>query len=291
MDVLPEDIKSNLIITEFPDLNSLLISGASYQISKLTNLLSKIDQTVPVILIEVIIVDINKNYTISTGIESGIADGKVETKGTLFPNLDIQLGADQINKIINNFNGFGVINMGNINENFYMTLKALEEQGILNVSSTPKLATLNGHEATMSIGNTEYYLEEQSNFIGSQNPQLSTTQTYKPVNAELSIIITPMVSGDDQITLNIEVQQSDFTERISKTAPPGSVSRTFQSMIRVKNQETIILGGLEQKRKQDSSSGVPFLSRIPILKWLFSSRTKTDSDSRLNIFIKPTIIG
>jgi type IV pilus assembly protein PilQ len=59
----------------------------------------------------------------------------------------------------------------------------------------------------------------------------------------------------------------------------------------VKNQETIILGGLEQKRKQDSSSGVPFLSRIPILKWLFSSRTKTDSDSRLNIFIKPTIRG
>jgi type IV pilus assembly protein PilQ len=181
--------------------------------------------------------------------------------------------------------------MGNLNPNFYLTLKALEEQGILDVNSTPQLATLNSHEATLSIGNTEYYLEEQSNYIGSQTPQLSTSQTYKPVNAELSITIKPVVSGDDQITLEIKVEQADFTERISKTAPPGSVTRSFQSIIRVKNQETIILGGLEQKKIQDSASGVPFLSRIPIIKWLFSSRTKVNSNSKLSIFIKPTIIG
>ena len=291
IDIIPGDLKENLIISEFPDLNSLVISGADYKIFKLTNLLSEIDQTVPVILIEVIIVNVSTSYTISTGIDAGLGDQPTETKGNIFPKLDIQIGADEINKILRKFNGFGVINMGNVNENFYVTLKALEEQGILNVTSTPKLATLNGHEASMAIGNTEYYLEEQSNYIGTQNPQLSTIQTYKPVNAELALTIKPMVSGDDQITLNIEVDQSDFTERISKTAPPGSVSRNFKSMIRVKNQETIILGGLEEKRKQDSSSGVPFFSRIPLLKWLFSSRTKTDSNSRLSIFIKPTIIG
>ena len=291
VDIIPDDLKQNLTISEFPDLNSLVISGADYRILKLTNLLTDIDQTVPVILIEVIIVDVSKNYTISTGIDAGLGDQPTETKGNIFPKLDIQVGADQINKILHKFNGFGVIDMGNVNENFYIALKALEEQGVLDVASTPKLATLNGHEASMTIGNTEYYLEEQSNYIGTQTPQLSTIQTYKPVNAELALTIKPMVSGDDQITLNIEVDQSDFTERISKTAPPGNVSRTFKSMIRVKNQETIILGGLEQKRKQDSSSGVPFISRIPILKWLFSSRTKTNSDSRLTIFIKPTIIG
>lgn len=291
VELLPEDLKQDLMITEFVDLNSLLISGEESRIKNLTGILTSIDKTVPVILIEVIIVNVSKNYTISTGIEAGIGDAPVQTKGKVFPGVDLQIGADDINKMISGFNGFGVVNMGQVNPNFYVTLKALEEQGILEVSSTPKLSTLNGHEAMMNIGNIEYYLEETSNFIGTQNPTLSTAKVYKSVTAELAVTIMPIVSGDDQITLDILVEQSDFTERISKDAPPGSVNRKFESLIRVKNQELIILGGLEEKRNQDSSSGVPLLSRIPILKWLFSSRTRTDQKSKLTIFIKPTIIG
>lgn len=291
VELLPEDVKQELVITEFPDLNSLLISGEEARIRNLKHLLGEIDKTVPVILIEVIIVNVSKNYTISTGIEAGIGDAPVQTQGTVFPGVDLQIGANDINRVISGFDGFGVLNLGNVNANFYLLLKAMEEQGILNVRSTPKLSTLNGHEATMNIGNTEYYLEETSNYIGSQNPSLSTAKIYKSVKAELAITIRPIVSGDDQITLDILVEQSDFTERISKEAPPGTVNRRFESLIRVKNQELIILGGLEEKRYQDSSSGTPILSRIPVIKWLFSSRTRQDQKSKLNIFIKPTIIG
>ena len=291
LESLPEDVTRDLLITEFPDLNSLLISGEELRIQNLRGLLQSIDKTVPVILIEVIIVNVSKNFTISTGIEAGIGEAPVQTQGKVFPGLDIQVGADDINRLIDGSNGFGVLNLGNVNANFYLTLKAMEEQGILDVSSTPKLSTLNGHEAMMNIGDTEYYLEETSNYIGSQNPSLSTAKVYKSVKAELAITIRPIVSGDDQITLDILVDQSDFTERISKEAPPGTVNRKFESMVRVKNQEMIILGGLEEKKHQDSSTGVPILSRIPILKWIFSSRTRQDQKSKLTIFVKPTIIG
>jgi type IV pilus assembly protein PilQ len=170
-------------------------------------------------------------------------------------------------------------------------LKALETQGFLDVSSTPMLSTLSGQEASMSIGQTEYYVEEKTNLIGTQNPQVETTQTYVPVEAKLALKIKPIVSGDDQITLEIEVSQSDFTERITKEAPPGNISRDFKSQIRIKNQEMIVLGGLEEKRVSETASGMPVLSRIPVLKWIFSSRTKENSNTRLNIFIKPTIIN
>ena len=60
-------------------------------------------------------------------------------------------------------------------------------------------------------------------------------------------------------------------------------------MIRVKNGEMILLGGLEKKRKSDSGSGVPILSRIPILKWFFSSRKKDKSKSKLHILIRPIV--
>lgn len=290
LEVIPTSLLEEMELIEFPELNSLLIAGSIQKVETLEQFINKIDKIVPVIMIEVMIVDISKSFSVSTGVEAGLGDQPIETGGKIFPGVDMQLSSKTINQILQQFDGFGAKNIG-VTDNFYATIKALETQGILNVRSTPRLSTLNGHEATLSIGNTEYYLEEQSNVIGTQNPQLATTQTYKSVNAELAITINPIVSGDDQITMEIDVQQSDFTARISQYAPPGSVTRKFQSLIRVKNQEVIILGGLEEKKVSDSASGVPLLSRIPVLKWFFSSRTREDSKSKLTIFIKPIIIN
>jgi type IV pilus assembly protein PilQ len=91
--------------------------------------------------------------------------------------------------------------------------------------------------------------------------------------------------------LDINVIQSDFSsERIEDDAPPGITSREFSSIIRMRNQDLAILGGLEEKQKNDSGSGVPFLARVPIIKWLFSQRVRDDSNSKLTILIKPTVI-
>jgi type IV pilus assembly protein PilQ len=291
LEVFPESIKMGIELKEFPEMNSILAGGTTAQINELENFIKQIDKTVPVILIEVMIVYMNHSYTIATGIEAGLGDKPVETTGKVFPEINIQLGSESINNLLNSFNGFGSLNIGKVTPNFYLNLKALESQGIIDITSTPKLSTLNGHAATMSIGNTEYYIEERTDLYGAQNPQLTTTNTYQAVEAELSLNINPIVSGDNQITLEIEVNQSDFTSRISKYAPPGKMSRKFKSMVRVGDQEMILLGGLEEKRKSDTSNGVPLLSRIPVLKWIFSSRTKVNNGTRLNFFIKPTIIG
>jgi type IV pilus assembly protein PilQ len=287
-EVLPKDITGGLEVIEFPELNSLLVSGPAYQINDFNSFIKEIDKTVPVVLIEVIIMYVNKSFNVSTGIQAGLGNAPVSTTGSLFPELNINLGVNEINKIINES---GWINLGNVTPNFYVTLQAMEAQGFLELESTPKLSTLNGHEASLAIGNTEYYLEERTDIIGTQNPTQTTSQQYKSVNAELKLKIKPFVSGDEQITLEIEVLQSDFTERISKTAPPGSVNRNFTSLIRVKNQETILLGGLMEKKTSDSGSGVPILSRLPIIKWIFSSRKHEDSDSKLSVLIRPTIIN
>lgn len=290
IDYIPTDLKKNVDIKIFPDLNSLILSGSQPRINEIEKFLRDIDRVVPVVLIEVLIVDVRNTRTVSTGIEAGLKDKPTTTTGVVFPKVDLSLGASSINDIISGINGLGVVNLGKVTPNFYLNLKVLEEQGFLKLRSTPKLATLNGHEAKMSIGNTEYYLETSNNVIGTQNPQNIITQQYKSVNADLSVTINPMVSSDEQITLDIGVKQSDFTERISPSAPPGTITRDFKSLIRVKNEDMIILGGLEQDTKNDSGSGVPLFSRIPVLKWLFSSRTNTKTDNRLTIFIKPTVL-
>jgi len=100
-----------------------------------------------------------------------------------------------------------------------------------------------------------------------------------------------LISGDGQITMEINVIQSSFNnERISADAPPGINSREFTSIVRVKDQELVVLGGLEEKVKNDSGSGVPIITRIPVLKWFFSQRKREDTKKKLVILIKPTVI-
>lgn len=288
---IPKTLTKDLELVEFVDLNSLVISGSLPQISELTNFLEKIDQVVPVISIEVIIVDYRKNRNVSTGITAGLGtEPSGPTNGQILPEANFSFSSSSLNDVIGSINKGSSINLGKVTPNFYLSIRALETDGILKVRSTPKLATLNGHEAKLKVGNTEYYINEQNIFQGTLSPQTQNTRTYVPVNADLSVTILPFVSGNDQITMEVSVEQSDFTERITQNAPPGKVTRSFTSMIRVKNNEIILLGGLEEKSTNDSGSGLPLISRIPILKWIFGNRTKGKNDSQLNIFIKPTVI-
>jgi type IV pilus assembly protein PilQ len=289
IEFIPSELKKNIEVKEFAELNSLVACGSLPVINELDLYIKEIDKTVPLVLIEVLITEQNSNYTISTGINAGTGTKPTSTQ-TVFPNVDYTLDATAVNNLINGINGFGLIKLGNFTPNFYLTIKAMESQGYLKVLSTPKLATLNGHEAKMSIGKTAYYLEETNNVYGSQIPQNVVTKQYKDVKADLSVTINPIVSGDDDITLNISVEQSDFTDKIAENAPPNQVTRSFTSLIRVKNDEVVLLGGLESQSQGDSGSGTPLLSRIPVIKWLFSSRQKTKSKSKLNIFIKSTIL-
>jgi type IV pilus assembly protein PilQ len=183
-----------------------------------------------------------------------------------------------------------VLNLGNVTPNFYLTLKALETQGYINIRTSTQLSTLNGSEAKFGTTTTAYYLETTNNLVGQLNPTSQTTQTYKSVNADFTLSVNPMVSGDEQITMDVSIKQSNFTERISPSAPPGSVSRDFKSTVRVKNNEMIVLGGLDESSINNTGSGVPFLSRIPVLKWFFSSRTRAKGKNKLTVFLKPTVL-
>lgn len=291
LSIIPEEIKKDLDIKIDKELNSFIVNGPAANIVRFESFIKYIDKAVPVILIEVMLLEVNRSATIETGISAGIGDKPITTKGNVYPNADILLGAQTINKIINGFSGFGSLNIGSVVPNFNMSLKAMETNGNLKIRSSPRLSTLNGHKAFLSIGETTYYVVTNQNFYGSQIPQTSEIKNYQPIDAELSLTIMPLVSGDGQITLDIKVIQSSFNgQKVDKDAPPGINSREFTSIIRVKDQDIIVLGGLEEKVKNDSGSGVPLLARIPIIKWLFSSRKREDSKKKLSVLIKPTVM-
>tara|TARA_B110000259_G_scaffold188316_1_gene246426 strand:- start:1763 stop:3958 length:2196 start_codon:yes stop_codon:yes gene_type:complete len=290
VNILPDEIIEALDIKVDYELNSFYVNGPSSNVKRFREFISKIDKPVPVILIEVMLIEVTSNATVETGVSWGIGDEPTETTGSVFPNADLTVGARTINKVIGGFDGFGSLNLGKVVPNFFATIKALESNGKLKVRSTPKLSTLNGHRAHFSNGQTSYYTVTQRNIYGTDNPQTSEITNYQPIEAELGLTIKPIVSGNGQVTLDIFVVQSNFRGRISEDAPPDISSREFSSIIRVKDQDIVVLGGLEEQFTDNSGTGVPFLSRIPIIKWLFSSRKREAKKARLTVLIKPTII-
>ena len=287
---LPASLTQNLEVKEFVELNGFVVSGSKNQIQEFRDYIYEIDRVVPVIQIEVIIVQYQKGYDIQTGLQAGIDNQQRTTQGVLFPTSDVTLNSTSVNSLIDAFNGLGVVNLGKVTENFYLNLKALENNSLIKLSSTPRLVTLNGHEANSTIGETSYYFEQNNQLLANNiNNNILQSGTWKSTEANLSINIKPSVSKDENVTLNISVERSSFLGRVGENAPPGKATQKFESMIRVKNNEMILLGGLDELENENSGTGTPFFSRIPVIKWFFSSRKKRKEKSKLHIFIKPTV--
>jgi len=287
---IPKKLLEKIEMQPFLELNSLILSGSAPNIAEVEAFIKDIDKLVPVVQIELMIVDVKRSRITEGGIEFGVGDAPVLNESIgLSPGLDIQVGASTINKVLGLITGTGVVNLGAVVPNFYLSLKAVEQVGLIKTHSRPQLSTLNSHKATFNIGETRYYQEQKTTVQGVQGTVTQQDVNFISVQADFTINVTPYVSGDEQITLEIDVQQSDFLGEIQFNAPPPQVTRKFDSKIRVKNGDMIALGGLENNSRNKTGRGLPYMARVPILNW-FGNRRNSKEDSELLIFIKPTII-
>lgn len=288
---IPAVFTTDVELKVFKDLNALILTGSTPVIAELVAFIKLIDQPVPNILIEVIVVDLKRGYNLQTGIKAFLSDTVIQnTSGQVFPGLDVTLSSQAINKTLEELDSKGIVNLGRVTPRFYATLQALEENNNIDIRSTPKLSTMNGHEANLTIGESVYYIEQSQNITGGVNPITSTAQRFNKVEANLSLKINPTVSAAEYITMAIIAEFSNFIPPAVEGAPPGNATRRFDSRIRVRNEDMIVLGGLEEVSNSETGSGLPVLSRIPFLKWLFSSKSKQKSNNKLIVFIRPTVV-
>ncbi len=288
-EIIPKELSAGVQITEFHDLNSVIVSGDSRGVSRVKAFLRSIDRRVPLVTIEVMIVDATKQRLMEIGIDAGFGRNDATSGGTL-AGVDVSLNSSAVNSLINRLNGFGAVNIGKVGPRFYLDLQFLEDNGVIEMQSTPKLSTLNGHEATLTSGETRYYKEMANNYYGSQITMATESFIWKPIDANLEIKITPFVSEDRQITLDISIDQTEFTAREEAEAPPGTATRSFKSLIRVRNEEMVLLGGIDQNLREKNNRGLPWIARVPVLRWFFGKSRDNKSEHRLNVFIKPTLV-
>ena len=292
IELIPPSEAEGIEIIDHIELNQIILSGHTDRVNHVGDFLKRIDKPIPMVKIEMIVVEVDKSRIVSTGIRAGIrqpGDSLPNTKQVL-PGVDYNLDGTAINNILNSTGVPILSSIGRLNTNFYLQLRAEESQGNLKVKMNPVLSMINGREATLTIGQTQYYLlDTQTSTSGAINSFNQFTQRFEKIEANVTLTLKPYISDGDMVTLEVLPDFTTPVGRLDSNVPPTISTRKFDSTIRVRNGETVILGGLSREEIGETNSGVPFLSRIPVLRGLFGNRERSKSNSSLIIYITPEI--
>ena len=259
--------------------NKLIYIGSNKTFEKLQALVAHFDSPQKQIMIEAIIVETSHNFLQSIGIGMGnnstAVTGSVSTSGPTVPN-------GTINAILGNVNSKAL----------NIKLTAAESKGDAKIVSRPKVVTLNNRVARVESGTT-INIKTLSN-VSSANATTSGNQGVvtggvTSIDALLSLNILPLLIGEDQIKLTVDINDSSPDPGNVVDGIPGISKNTASTAVILKNKQTAVIAGLVKQTKSKTMTGVPILSDIPILGWLFKSNSVSDINNELVIFLTPTI--
>jgi MSHA biogenesis protein MshL len=169
-------------------------------------------------------------------------------------------------------------------------VEALETQGKVKALASPKVATLNNQTAIVKIARQDVYFTSEI----SQG-DVSTLQSFTPNTIDVGVIldVTPQIGPDGQITMNIHPSITAEFDRVA--APDGTEFpllriRETDTVVKVRDGQTIIIAGLIQETEQRERIGLPCLGNLPGLQYLFGYRQEQSEKSELVILITPTVL-
>lgn len=289
-------------IDEDSRTNTLIITDIDTKIPAIESLIDSLDLRIPQVIIEARMVETTREFFQGIGIQWGFRGIMSPAYGTntslIFPN-SLYLYGDNIVSTKggiggNPLGGYAVnlptaqapnaailLSAGNKLDTFRLdlALSALENQGQGRILSNPKIATQNNKQAEIRQG---YQIPVQT--IANN----TVTTTY--VNATLSLQVKPQITAEDTIIMDVTVENNrpDFTNLVYATPP--IITQKAKTTILMDNGSTAVLGGILVGRDEIAQSGIPLLSHLPIVKYLFKNKNITRENRELLIFLTPRII-
>jgi len=292
--------------------NTMLVQDTAEQLTAIRNLVSTLDIPVRQVLIESRIVIVSDDFSRELGVRAGFTRVSSDVKdlmaisgsaqstdsimGSALDNLastgqpfpvQIPFGNfDRYNVNMPVANPAGRIALSILNfDDFLIDLEltAAQNEGRGEIKSTPRVITSNGREAIIEQGVEIPYQESASSGA-------TTTQFKKAV---LSLKVTPQITPDDRVILDLTVTK-DSVGQLVPSATGGFVpsidTRNIQTQVLVKDGQTVVLGGIMETEQRDTVKKVPLLGDVPVLGNLFKSKSKTNNRKELLIFITPKIL-
>lgn len=296
----------NLSVAYYSQLGTInIIGGSEHQIEMIKDFIAQTDKKQPQAYLEVAIIELNEegsktlqnSWTFLSHSFSASFDGETTKTDPLHPiflkgnKYEVWDTSGDEPELINTLTPFS----GPVNISYAINYLVKNSKG--RVVSNPRILITNGEEATIDV--TEDYIESTESDQSAYTGGTIATRDYNIADdAGIQISITPFISPDGYVTMNIKPEYSTILQQVTATDSVGQyVAATLLSHrnldlknVRIKDGETLVIGGMISEEEQKSIGKVPVLGDIPIIGTLFRSTTSTKSKNEMVIMITPKIV-
>ncbi len=261
--------------------NQIIITDVAEKVKQAIETVQKIDQVTPQVMIEARIVEATDTFSREIGTQWSITGGPLDHSqlGKLGGNFDYSMSATNPPAASLGSIGIGFSRLAGTPFSLVNAkIMASESQGQVKIVSAPKILTLDNKTATIKQG-----LSYPFNKLDADG---NTTTEFKDIALELEV--TPHVTPDNRISMEINIKNNEIGTIINNQI--SFTTKEANTELLVNDGETIVIGGIRKTRNDTGESGLPGLSKIPILGWLFKTKSKTSNLEELLIFITPKIV-
>lgn len=191
--------------------------------------------------------------------------------------------------------------VGSSSSTFGALITLLNTQGNVQVLSSPRISTVNNQKAVIKVGSDEFFVTEVSSTNNSTASGTTSTPelTLTPFFSGIALDVTPQISGDGEVILHIHPSVSEIVDQTKTITLSGeafqlplalSSVRESDSIVKAKNGQVVVIGGLMKNGFSDEDGGVPGLSDIPFFGNLFKQKKKVNTRSELVILLRPIVV-
>lgn len=187
-------------------------------------------------------------------------------------------------------------------QNFTAFIELLKSQGNVQVLSSPRISTLNNQKAVIKVGADEFFVTD----VNTTTTTTTTTATpnvsveLTPFFSGVTLDVTPQISAEGDIILHVRPSVSEVREQVKDVAVAttnlrmplaSSTVRESDSLIRARNGQIVVIGGLMQNKTRDEQYAVPLLGDLPLVGALFRHNRQATRKSELVILLRPTVVA
>jgi general secretion pathway protein D len=274
---------TNISITPDKATNSLVIMGSPTDFQNLVQVIKQLDRRRRQVFVKALIAEVSLDKLRDIGTQLGVGgagtDGTIAAAGVLDPFNFLGASNAQQRAVITILQGLAN------NVNFSGVLKLLDQNGAVNVLSTPNILTSDNKEAEIFVG-------ENVPFVSSTN--LSSTglsqQSIERKDTGITLRITPQITEGEYIKLDIYQEISAVKNSKGEAADLVTTKRSAKTSVVVKDSDSVVIGGLIQTREEDTVTKIPLLGDIPLLGYLFKTKSKSRQKTNLLILLTPQIV-
>ncbi|SEL56882.1 type IV pilus secretin PilQ [Ectothiorhodospira marina] len=273
--------------------NTLLVQDTASKLQEIRGLITNLDVPVQQVLIETRIVVATDDFARDLGVRFGVTGRDRTGRTQIGTSANLSGAADalagNIPDITDRLNvnlpvtdsGAGSIGVSILRPDVLLDLEltALQVEGRGEIISTPRVITANGQTAIIKQGESIPYQEATAS--GATSVQF--------VDAVLSTEVTPQITPNGNIILNIKVNRDNPGSR-EVLGTPSIETREVQTQVFVRNGETVVLGGIYEISTLEQLTKTPFLGDLPILGNLFKQRSREETKAELLVFVTPKIV-